>query len=101
MALYESKYGVITQPDESTYIVGNYQIVEVEDSGYWELSPVAMPTNKTWLTSSALFNSLDDAFRVAIVFGKEDSLALGIKDFINASVHRKNPDSIHLKNGGI
>ena len=87
MALYESKYGVITQPDESTYLVGNYQIQAFGDSS-WELSPVEVKTSKTWLTSNVLFTSLDDAFRVAIVFAKEDSLALGIKDFISASVHR-------------
>lgn len=91
MTLYESKYGVITQPNATTYMVGNYQIVAKLE--LWELSPVAMPTSKTWLTSSILFTSLDDAFRVGIVFAKEDSLALGIKDFISASVHRNRSDS--------
>lgn len=97
MTLYESKYGVITQTDESTYLIGNYQIVAVADM--WELSPVEMPTSKTWLQSHVHFDSLDDAFRVAIVFAKEDSLALGIKDMLFASFHRKNPDHAHFKKG--
>ena len=80
MALYESKYGVITQPDEYTYLVGNYQI-QVFD-GAWRLSPVAMPTNKTWLQSYADFESLEDAIRVAVVFGKEDGLANGIREML-------------------
>lgn len=87
MALYESKYGVITQPDESTYIIGNYQIVAVAEM--WELSPVETRTERTWITSPVMFTSLDDAFRVAIVFSKEDSLALGIRDMLYASIHRK------------
>lgn len=98
MTLYESKYGVITQPDESTYLIGNYQIVAVADM--WELSPIEMPTSKTWLTSPVMFASLDDAFRVGIVFSKEDSLALGIKDMLFASLHRRNPDAVRIPNIG-
>ena len=97
MALYESKYGVITQHDEFTYLVGNYTIVAFD--GSWRLSPVSEPTSKTWLQSHVHFDNLDDAFRVAIVFAKEDSLALGIKDMLMASVHRTNPDHPHFKKG--
>ena len=98
MALYESKYGVITQTDESTYLIGNYQIVAVADM--WELSPVEMPTSTTWLTSPIMFTSLDDAFRVGIVFSKEDSLALGIRDMLYASIHRDKPHIVRIPNIG-
>jgi hypothetical protein len=80
MAIYESRYGVITQPDEFTYLIGNYQIVVWD--GSWRLSPVDAPTTKTWLQSYADFNTLEDAIRVAVVFGKEDGIANGIREML-------------------
>ncbi len=80
MTLYQSKYGVITQTDESTYLIGNYQIVELEKS--WRLSPVQEPTSSTWLISHSDFDLLSDAVRVAIVFSREDAIGLGIRDMM-------------------
>ena len=80
MALYESKYGVITQTDEFTYLIGNYQVSAFD--GSWRLSPIAKPTQKTWLQSHADFDTVEDAIRVAIVFNKEDSIANGLKDMM-------------------
>ena len=80
MTLYESKYGVITQPNETTFIAGNYQVVLKND--LWELSRVPTLPAKTWLESTSLFHDLNDALRVAIVFTKEDGLAPALKDLL-------------------
>lgn len=84
MSLYQGKYGVITQPDESTYIIGNYQVVA--SGGLWVLSSVITPNNKTWLTGSAAFDNVQDAIRVAVIFGKEDSLADGLREMFHLFV---------------
>jgi hypothetical protein len=80
MALYEGKYGVITQLDESTYQIGNYEVVASGES--WVLSPIDMPSAKTWLTGSATFTTVEDAIRVAIVFSKEDGIANGLREML-------------------
>lgn len=80
MTLYRGKYGVITQPDESTYLIGNYQVVACDD--IWTLSPVSMPSSATWLTGSATFDTVEDAIRVALVFSKEDGIANGIREML-------------------
>ena len=87
MALYESKYGCISQPNATTFIAGNYQVVLKHD--LWELSPVAKPLTKTWLESTSLFHDLNDALRVAIVFTKEDSLAPALKDLLMIQASRR------------
>ena len=96
MALYESKYGCITQPNETTFLAGNYQVVLKND--LWELSPVARPLTKTWLESTSLFHDLNDALRVAIVFTKEDSLAPALKDLlmIQGSRRSNRTDSVQI-----
>ena len=80
MALYQGKYGVITQPDESTYLIGNYQVVACDD--IWTLSPIEMPSAQTWLRGSATFDTVEDAIRVAIVFSKEDGIAHGLREML-------------------
>ena len=97
MALYESKYGVITQPNATTYMVGNYQIVAKLE--LWELSPVPNPTTKTWLESASIFYTLEDALRVAIVFSKEDGLAVGIREMLYMiTTQNKRTDSVQEGN---
>lgn len=88
MALFQSKYGVINQIDERTYQVGNYRIIAKGDM--WELAPSVAEANiKTWLESASVFYKLDDAFRVAIVFTREDGIAPALKDLILHQSHTR------------
>jgi len=91
MTLFESRYGYIKQPNPTTYVVGNYQIVAKLE--LWELSPIADKTCATWIESAAVFYNLKDAIRVALVFNSQDSLTQSVREFMLLQGHMVEQDN--------